>query len=104
MNYKLEFLPIAKKDMTDIVLYISKDLQNPDAADRLAIEFIETAETLLTFPYTVPAYQPIRPLKHEYRKIAVQNYLMFFWINEKDKTVTIARVIYAKKDYNRLLS
>lgn len=104
MNYKLEFLPIAKKDMTDIVLYISKDLQNPDAADRLARKFIETVETLLTFPYAAPAYQPIRPLKHEYRKIAVQNYLMLFWINEKDKTVTIARVIYAKRDYGRLLS
>ena len=33
--YKLEYLPIARKDMLDIVRYISQDLKNPDAAKRL---------------------------------------------------------------------
>ena len=34
--YKLEYLPVARKDMLEIVRYISRELQNPDAADRLA--------------------------------------------------------------------
>ena len=104
MNYKLKFLPLAKKDMTDIVRYISRDLQNPDAANHLAVKFIEAAESLLTFPYAASVYHPIRPLNHEYRKITVQNYMMFFLVTEENKTVTIARVIYAKRDYDRLLS
>ena len=33
--YKLEYLPVARKDMLEIVRYISRELQNPDAADRL---------------------------------------------------------------------
>ena len=95
--YKLEYLPVARKDMLEIVRYISGELQNPDAAARLA------AESVLTFPYATPAYQPIRPLKHEYRKILVQNYLMFYWVDEEKKLVTVARVVYAKRDYGRLL-
>ena len=77
--------------------------QNPDAADRLAVELVDAAESVLTFPYATPAYQPIRPLKHEYRKILVQNYLMFYWVDEEKKLVTVARVVYAKRDYGRLL-
>ena len=101
--YKLEYLPVARKDMLEIVRYISGELQNPDAADRLAVELVDAAESVLTFPYATPAYQPIRPLKHEYRKLQIQNYLMFYWVDEEKKLVTVARVVYAKRDYGRLL-
>ena len=89
--------------MLEIVRYISGELQNPDAADRLAVELVDAAESVLTFPYTTSACQTIRPLKHEYRKILVQNYLMFYWVDEEKKLVTVARVVYAKRDYGRLL-
>ena len=78
--------------MLEIVRYISRELQNPDAADRLAGELVNAAEGVLLFPYATPTYQPIRPLKHEYRKILVQNYLMFYWVDEEKKLVTVARV------------
>lgn len=100
--YKLEYLPVARQDLIDIVLYISQELQNPDAANRLAEKLIETAEKVLTFPGN-PSYHPIKPLRHEYRKAIVQNYLMFYRIDEEKKLVTVARVLYAKRNYNRLL-
>ena len=101
--YKLEYLPVARKDMLEIVRYIGRELQNPDAASRLAVELVNAAESILEFPYATPAYQSIRPLKREYRKILVRNFLMFYWVDEEKKLVTIARVVYAKQDYNRLL-
>lgn len=101
--YKLEYLPSARKDMFDIVRYISRELQNADAADRLAGELVNAAESILEFPYATPAYRTIRPLKHEYRKILVQNFLMFYWVDEEKKLVTVARVVYAKRDYRKLL-
>lgn len=101
--YELEYLPIARMDMLQIVQYISRELKNPEAAEHLATEMIHAAESVLIFPYSTPVYQPIRTLKREYRKIVVQNYLMFYWIDEEKKVVTIARVIYAKRDYGRLL-
>lgn len=53
--YKLEYLPVAQRDMVEIVRYISGELQNPAAADRLAMELVNAAESILTFPYALPA-------------------------------------------------
>lgn len=101
--YKLEYLPAARQDMVDIMRYISRELCNPTAAERLAMELIHAGDSILGFPYANPAYTPIRPLKHEYRKRLVQNYIMFYWVDEDKKLVTIARVIYAKREIGRLL-
>ena len=102
--YNLEYLPAARNDMLEIVRYISGELKNPDAAERLADELVKASESVLAFPYVTPAYRTIRPLKHEFRKIRVQNYLMFYWVDEEKKLVTVARIVYAKRNYGRLLN
>lgn len=102
--YKLEYLPAAVKDMTGIVRYISYKLQNPGAASSLADEMVQAADSLCEFPYAHPMHKTIRPLKHEYRRIIIQNYLMFYWVDEEQKTVTVVRVIYARRDYPKMLN
>ena len=101
--YKLEYLPAARQDMVELVRYISRELSNQTAAEKLAVELIEAGDSIPEFPYSNPAYTPIRPLKHEYRKKLVQKYMMFYWVDEGEKLVTVARVIYAKRDFERLL-
>ena len=102
--YKLEYLPIAKQDMIEIVRYISKELRNPVAAEKLANEMIETAEKLVDFPYSKAAHITLKPLKHEYRRLVVKNYIMFYWVNEVEKSIVITRVIYARRDFDDLLN
>ena len=101
--YKLEVLPVARQDMVEAVRYISKDLANPVAANSLANDLFTAMENLIEFPYANPTYTPIRPLQHEYRKLMVKNYLLLYWVDEHNKTVTIARVVYAKRDYDNQL-
>lgn len=101
--YKVEYLPIAQNDMVDISRYISRELQNPTAAVRLADKMVTSADRLSFSPYMNPVYMPIRPLKNEYRKLLVDNFLMFYYVNEQEKIITIARVIYAKRDYDKIL-
>lgn len=101
--YSLEFLPIARQDMIDIARYISRELSNPTAADHLAGELIEAADKLTDFPYENPAYHPIKPLKQEYRRLLVKNYIMFYCVDEAQKLITVSRVIYARRDYETLL-
>lgn len=101
--YNLEYLPVARQDMIDIVRYIGRELNNPKAAERMAVELIDAGNRIASFPYANPAYILIRPLKHEYRKLLIRNYLMFYWVNEENNLVTIARVIYAKRDYEKML-
>ena len=101
--YKLEYLPIALNDMVDIVRYISNELKNPIAADKIANEFVNSAEALIDFPYSNPVYHPIRPLNKEYRKLLVKNFIIFYYVDETEKIITIARVVYAKRDYGKIL-
>ena len=97
--YNVEYLLSAVQDMVEIVTYIARELNNPSAAERLA----EAGESLRDFPYAQPAYTPLRPLKHEYRKLLIENYMMLYWVTETEKRVTIARVVYARKNYAKLL-
>lgn len=103
MLYNLEYLPVARRDILEIAKYISRKLENPMAAERLVTALTEKAEHLCEMPYLNPVYAPIRPLKYEYRKAKVNNYLMFYWVDEQEKTISIARVMYAKRDYENIL-
>ena len=101
--YTIEYLPIARRDMVDIAKYIGVKLANPDAAERLAEKMAESAEDLANMPYKCPMYIPVKPVKHEYRTLIGHNYIMFSWIDDDTKLVTIARVVYSGRDYEKLL-
>ena len=104
MPYKVEFLPSASEDIAAAADYIAHALQNPAAAERFAEQTVAAAEALADFPYRNPAYTPIRPLAHEYRRFTCGNYLGFYWVDEGTQTVTVARVIYAKRDIDAILN
>lgn len=95
-GYELEYLPLARQDLIEIVRCISRELKNPEAVERLAVKLTDAAEGVLSFPYACSAYIPIRPLRHEYRKLTVQSYLMLYWIDSLNQVVTVARMIYAR--------
>lgn len=101
--YKIEYLPVALHDLVEIATYIGVELDNPSAADRLAEDIAESVSAAAEQPYMCPLYIPIKPLKHEYRKIVVKNYDVFYWVDEPEKTITVARVVYAGRDIKKLL-
>ncbi|OZG60344.1 addiction module toxin, RelE/StbE family protein [Bifidobacterium myosotis] len=101
--YKVEILPKAVGDMSAAVSYIAGELHSPHAAENLMMELSAAIDGLAEFPYSHPAYIPIRPLRREYRRIMVGNYGVFYWVDEEAKTVTVARVIYARCDLSRHL-
>jgi len=101
--YELGYLPIAMQDMTEIARYISQDFCNPSAAEKLANEMIVAVENLIAVPYVNAIHHTIKPLKQEYRKLIVKNYVVFYWVDENEKKVVVARVVYFRRDYEKLL-
>ena len=101
--YRLEFLPIAKKDIDEIVAYVSNNLNNKTAARKLANGFIKGANDILKFPYGISVYNQSKKLDNEYRCFKVNNFLMFYTINEKEHIITIVRVLYSKMDISNIL-
>lgn len=65
--------------------------------------FMSSFDNILQFPYGYSVYQSIGTLKYEYRSYRVKNFLMFYTINEKQKLITIIRVLYQKMDINNIL-
>ncbi len=101
--YKIEYLPIAQNDMVDIVKYISNELQSPLVAEKFAVEMIEKIESLSLFPYSNSVYFPVRKLKKEYRRLQIKNFIAFYYVDEQSKVVTVARVLYNKRNISSIL-
>lgn len=102
--YTLEFLPVAKQDLQNIIHYIAHELKNPSAAHNLKSEFSRTLNFIKAFPYSYERYVPLDVLSHDYRKAVVMNYVVFYWIDEPKKIITVARVIYGRRKYTNLLN
>ena len=101
--YNLEILPIAKKDIDDIIYYISNTLKNRSAAEKLANKFSQVMDDILEFPYGCLIYNSLKKLKYDYRCIRIKNFLMIYTINEEEKIITISRVLYEKMDIKNIL-
>jgi len=99
-EYHVDFLVSAEKDMLKIATYISNELYNYDSAMRLIDRLEEAKNSLKTLPYRHPIYES-DTVKTEFRKMIVDNYIMFYII--KDKNVYIAFVIHHKQDFDAIL-
>ena len=93
--YKIEFLPIAKEDIDNIIYYISYNLKNITASSKLRDLFMSSLDYIIEFPYGKS--------KYEYRSYRVKNFLMFYIINEEEKLITIVRVLYQRMDIDNIL-
>ena len=99
MKYKIEVTLTAQKDLHEIMEYITLKLYNLDAARR-QVKLIRVAiDHAAENPYMYPVYYPEETLKHDYRKLPVDRYLVFYWVDEERKTITVARVLYGRRNY-----
>ena len=96
IDYKVEVQPLALRDLEEIVSYVAGELKNPPTAQRLAEDLVAGMESLAHLPSRCPMHVPMRPLKYEYRKLGVGNYLVLFRVSEKEEVVTVARVLYGR--------
>jgi plasmid stabilization system protein ParE len=101
--YRVEYLPAALRDIVEIARYISGELGNPTAAERLVTQITDAVEQLPEHPFSWPIYHPLfaakRPsLRHEYRKLLVGNYIVFYFVEAESQLITISNVIYGKSD------
>jgi len=102
-NYRVDLSEPAENDLRDIVRYIAAQLSAPITALNM-METIEKAiEKLSDMPQSYPPVIDDRLSSTGYRKLNVKNYIVFFSINEKDKVVDVERILYARRDWLRIL-
>lgn len=103
LEYRVVVQSAALHDMTRIVTYLANDLENPTAAGHMADRFDAAIRSLSTLPTRCAPYVPPRKLLHEYCKLVMGNYLVFFYVSEEAETVTVARVLYGRSRHEEVL-
>ena len=98
-QYKVKIFPTAQNDMREIIDYLNT--LSCDAAVKCYDSIIEKVKTLTTMPERCPMAKDIQLRLRGYRMLMVNNYIVFYVIN--DKNVEVRRILYARRQYEGLL-
>ncbi|MBQ8849994.1 MAG: type II toxin-antitoxin system RelE/ParE family toxin [Clostridia bacterium] len=102
-KYSIDISKLAERDIWNSVSYIQEVLFQPESAKRIYRSIKEQISSLSTMPerYAVIAEEPYTSMV--VRKICVENYLIFYIVNEKTKTVSIICVLYNRREWHNLI-
>jgi len=103
MKYKILRTEKAEEQLRDAVFYIEKDSDSIN----IALEYLEKIEKTITrldeLPESgsIPRYSILK--KQGYRVAIIEKHLIFYKINEEEKTVIIYAFIDGRMEYRNLL-
>jgi len=100
-NYKLEYLPLFEQDMEEVKNYIAINLGNPTAALRLIEDTEKAIQKRLSNPLDFKPYHSFRDRKHQYYRINIRNYSVFYVVI--DSTMEVRRFVYAKRNLSEVI-
>ena len=102
-KYKIQFSKDARKDLKDIYIYIKYNLQEPIIAKKLIDKIRKEIYKLEDNPivYTIIKDEIIK--KREIRKIKVNNYIVFYRVEENNKIVEIVRIMYGRRNWTKII-
>ena len=103
-QYQIKFTRQAREQMYDTVRYLSKELASPQTAYHWVEKIEHVVSSLAQFPNRVPLTEEEPWRSQGIRKMPVQNFLVYFWVDEEHLRVQITAVIYGKRDQLRALS
>ena len=91
----------ARKDLVSIRQYISGELGNPPAADRIIHQLRLAIEGLRDFPRRGRPLDALISVHTEYRYLPCENYCIFYL--ENDEAVAVVRILHQRQDCLRAL-
>jgi toxin ParE1/3/4 len=102
--YSVHITDIAEEEILSTAKYIGDVLKAPEAANSLLDE-IEKYENILEntpnmFSFVPDEYLATKGVKY----VMVKNYMMFYTINEEEKSVTVIRFLYGRRDWKNILT
>ena len=102
-NYKLKFTPKADEDLEQIYNYIYEKLFAENAAYNLMKKIESSIIRLKSFPNSGSFVSESALKERGYHKLIVDNYIVFYLIDEIEKQIVIMRILYGAQNYQDLL-
>lgn len=98
MSWLVSVSDRAGRELDGIYDYIAKKLMSPISAASLTEKIEKEILSLETMPMRYPLYDAEPWHSRDVRYFSVASYLIFYSVNEIDRTVTVHRVIYGGRD------
>lgn len=102
-SYGIRLTPKASDDLDEIYEYITNNLHNLKAAVRIMSEIETNLLRLKDLPLSGSLLNDEFLRKKGYRKLIVENYIVFYLVNESDKQVVAMRVLYESRKNENLI-
>lgn len=102
-TYSVIYSPKALEDLRGIFMYIKFKLKNPTAAEN-QVKRIRNEVRLLDFMparFVLADWEPWKSMG--VHKISIDKYVIFYTVDENEKTVTIVRIVYGGRDLKNIL-
>lgn len=97
MIYSVNISSQADRDIRAIYEYIALSLMSPENADAQLSRLEDRINKLDNLPKRFPKY------KNDIRFMPVDNYLVFYTVDDNSKDVYVLRVMYGKRDIENTL-
>jgi toxin ParE1/3/4 len=94
----------ADRDMDEILDYVTNVLFEPEIADRQIARIKKAIDSLDFMPYRFRLHYDEPWHSQGLRMMIVDKYIVYYVPDEKQKTVTITRVIHSSRDIDKALA
>jgi len=101
--YGINITNIAKQDIRDIKSYITNELHEPVTAVNISNAILDAIVTLEQIPDRVALVKDKRLAAQGIRPLYVNNYTVFFRIDDSLDVVEVVRVLYSHRDWASIL-
>lgn len=102
-RYSIEITEPAENDLSEVGLYISKELLEPNIAKKIVNKIGEEILTLEELPLRHALVGDEILASQGIRKIIIDNYIVFYIVKEERKKVTVLRILCGRRDWMNLL-
>lgn len=103
-HYAVHLTPQAEEQLLEIGRYISLTLQAPGTAQALLSVLEREISSLSLFPNRIALTEEEPWHSCGVRKMPVKQYLVYFWVNEAEKSVLVSAIVHGRQDQKRQLS
>lgn len=101
-RYEIRVTESADRDIGELFEYVAGRLHAPMAASDLVTKLYDAIKSLSKMPRRFPLSRDAYLAGQGFHTLLVDNYMVFYVVDEGTKTVIVHRVLYSKRKFNKL--
>lgn len=102
-KFNIEITEPAEKDLFEIGRYISRELLEPEISQKVVSKIAEGIISLEDLPLRNGLVGDERLAYKGIRRLMIDSHIIFYFVNDDSKIVTIIRILYARRDWINIL-